>query len=615
MSNITAYPLQDWFETTLAQSWNGAVGTVYLNTAPSFTFPSGVKTYIVVNPWKTNMQVGEIDSLHVWNKTVNVSSISVGSWAGTTYTQESHSVWSTVIISDNYQFWKNIIDAVNTKIDWTTQGIYFYADATARDAALWATPSTNGLIVWLTSEGKITYSLGGTWIDLGTWATFVNASTSVAGKVEIATSAESIAGTDVWGTGAFNSVLPSDIAKNIQSSTFIYGADVGGDDTYVVALTPVLAAYTTGQILTFKATTANTGACTVDFWPWAKSIKTLLWNNPANWEVSNTVTVQYDGTNFVLQKPTSDIFSSQSKFWGTSADWAVDGTAALTITGSNNTYIVKNYSSWAAGTAARICTVTPTNCIVHIKIKWDADFTNWSFNFNGKGAAWGAQVVSSWGTPNNAVWLVGTSSLWLFQVWLNANGTWWWVNSGSASAWGGGWAGSAANGTTATSSGAAAWGTGGSKANEPVLTYTQWMRRIIITTWAWGWSWWAAASNSTTASATGWAGGAWGGALIIEIGGNLTLDNATTVINMNWSAGSNGAGSLWSWSSVSWSWGGWGWGGSLICLYSWTLTGTVTPTVAWGAGWSATNLGTWAGTAWGAGWAWLYILEQNVVFS
>lgn len=314
MSNITAYPLQDWFETTLAQSWNGAVGTVYLNTAPSFTFPSGVKTYIVVNPWKTNMQVGEIDSLNVWAKTVNVSSISVGSWAGTTYSQESHSVWSTVIISDNYQFWKNIIDAVNSKIDWLVQGIYFYADATARDAALWATPSTNGLIVGLTSEGKITYSLWGAWIDVGTWATFVNASTTVAGKVEIATTAQSIAGTDTGETGALLSVLPSDIAKNTQSSTFIYGTDVGGDDTYVVALTPVLSAYTTGQILTFKASTANTGACSVDFWPWAKSIKTQDGNDPWNWEVRAGVNiVQYDGTNFILHAnptftPSSNVF-------------------------------------------------------------------------------------------------------------------------------------------------------------------------------------------------------------------------------------------------------------------------------------------------------------------
>jgi len=216
MSNITAYPLQDWFETTLAQSWNGATGTVYLNTAPSFTFPVGVKTYIVVNPWKTNMQVGEIDSLNVWAKTVNVSSISIGSWAGTTYTQESHSVGSTVIISDNYQFWKNIIDAVNSKIDWLVQGIYFYADATARDAALWATPSTNGLIVGLTSEGKITYSLWGAWIDVGTWATFVNASTTVAGKVQLPDDAAVTAGTALWSSWAANVPTNAQTKKSIS---------------------------------------------------------------------------------------------------------------------------------------------------------------------------------------------------------------------------------------------------------------------------------------------------------------------------------------------------------------------------------------------------------------
>ena len=104
MSNLTTYPLQDWFETTLAQAWNWAVGTVYLNTAPTFTFPSGVTTYIVVNPWKTTMQVAEIDSYNSSAKTVNVSSISVEKWASVNYSQQTHAVGSKVIISDNYAF-------------------------------------------------------------------------------------------------------------------------------------------------------------------------------------------------------------------------------------------------------------------------------------------------------------------------------------------------------------------------------------------------------------------------------------------------------------------------------------------------------------------------------
>lgn len=227
MSNITAYPLQDWFETTLAQSWNGAIGTVYLNTAPSFTFPSGVKTYIVVNPWKTNMQVGEIDSLHVWNKTVNVSSISVGSWAGTTYTQESHSVWSTVIISDNYQFWKNIIDAVNSKMDlsggtftgdvsfsWTGTEFRLPNLTTAERLAL--TP-WNGTIVYDSTIWENYQYISWVWSAVSAGSTQPNASETVAGKVEEATQTQLNNGDATGETGARLFTNPSKLPTAVAS--------------------------------------------------------------------------------------------------------------------------------------------------------------------------------------------------------------------------------------------------------------------------------------------------------------------------------------------------------------------------------------------------------------
>lgn len=303
MSNLTTYPLQDWFETTLAQAWNWAVGTVYLNTAPTFTFPSGVTTYIVVNPWKTTMQVAEIDSYNSSAKTVNVSSISVEKWASVNYSQQTHAVGSKVIISDNYAFWADIVTSVNSKVNTNNSTdilIDKYADATARDAAIPSPVNWNS--AYLTSEWYWTDYVGGSWVQRATGAT-ANASDTVAGKVEIATSAESIAGTDTGGTGAFNSVLPSDIAKNIQSSTFVYWADAGWDDTYVVALTPTLSAYTTGQRLRFWVTTANTGACSVDFWPWVKSIKLIDGSDPLDWDIlaNSIVEVIYDGTNMVLQ--------------------------------------------------------------------------------------------------------------------------------------------------------------------------------------------------------------------------------------------------------------------------------------------------------------------------
>lgn len=71
----------------------------------------------------------------------------------------------------------------------------------------------------------------------------------------------------------------------------------------MVALTPVLTAYTTGQRLRFKATTANTGACSVDFGPGVKNIKLVDGSDPLDGDIAANSTNEflYDGTNMVLQ--------------------------------------------------------------------------------------------------------------------------------------------------------------------------------------------------------------------------------------------------------------------------------------------------------------------------
>lgn len=74
-----------------------------------------------------------------------------------------------------------------------------YADATARDAAI---PSpANGMEVYLTSEGQFYDYVSGAWAARSS-GTNPNASTTVAGKVELATAAERAAGTGTGGTGA-----------------------------------------------------------------------------------------------------------------------------------------------------------------------------------------------------------------------------------------------------------------------------------------------------------------------------------------------------------------------------------------------------------------------------
>lgn len=87
------------------------------------------------------MQVAKIDSW-VTNTSFNVSSIGVAKGSGVNYSQQTHAAGAIVRFSNNYQFWKDILDAVNTKADLTSAAfsvslkVPVYADATARDAGI-----------------------------------------------------------------------------------------------------------------------------------------------------------------------------------------------------------------------------------------------------------------------------------------------------------------------------------------------------------------------------------------------------------------------------------------------------------------------------------------------
>lgn len=93
--------------------------------------------------------------------------------------------------------------------------------------------------------------------------------------------------------------------KHLFGSRF--AEDAGANDTYVVTLAPAPAAYVTGEHYRFKANTANTGACTVNFNSLgAKTIKkaaggitTDLTDNDIR--AGQWVDLVYDGTNMQMQ--------------------------------------------------------------------------------------------------------------------------------------------------------------------------------------------------------------------------------------------------------------------------------------------------------------------------
>lgn len=96
----------------------------------------------------------------------------------------------------------------------------------------------------------------------------------------------------------------------LQINAEKYAADAGVSDTYVITLSPVPTAYTTGMVVLFKANTANTGAATLNVNSLgAKTIKKNYNEDLADNDIkaNQLVSVIYDGTNFQLLSPISNI--------------------------------------------------------------------------------------------------------------------------------------------------------------------------------------------------------------------------------------------------------------------------------------------------------------------
>lgn len=110
---------------------------------------------------------------------------------------------------------------------------------------------------------------------------------------------------DPAGTPGSKKVKLSSLWAVIQ--TWVFAQDAGANDTYTATLSPAPAAYVTGQHYRFKANTANTGACTINFnGLGAKAIKkaaggitTDLADNDIR--AGQWVDLVYDGTNMQMQ--------------------------------------------------------------------------------------------------------------------------------------------------------------------------------------------------------------------------------------------------------------------------------------------------------------------------
>ena len=330
--------------------------------------------------------------------------------------------------------------------------------------------------------------------------------------------------------------------------------------TYWQAIITPVNASTSTQWVAEEATLSEQGSQTATGGSGAR-----LFINPVN--TAKTSSGSWDENKIPLLNSAGKLeswFIDASAFnealFGNGSDWAQPD-SNLTITWSNNTFITKNFSSWTAGSTSRTCTVTPTNCVVRIKISGNADFTNRTFNFAWVGWPWGAQQTG--GTGNTwAIW--NTSNYLINNPWL-----WWTLGAVSAAGW-------------------AAWAKLSSSLNTNLFY-------IDAFCGAGGWSGWSNAQSWTNGWA-GWAGGNWWGWLIITVWGTVVFSSTTATVA--WANGTAWTNGTW---GASGGWGGW-WGGwwTFVMLYRWTLTWSLTPTVTgwtWAAGW--TGWGSTAGAWWG----------------
>jgi len=213
MSQLTIDLALDNYKSTLSQSYNWWAGSIYVNTVPDVTFPTGKKVLLTIEPEKDNMQVVELDGRNSTTKTLNCTWATVKRWEGATYSATTHGIGSLVKISIPYDARDDIKTAVNTKLNTnsTDTDTGKFADATARDAYFaspveWNTAFVTG--VWRTDY------IG--W-SRQTRTSNANASTTQKWLVEKATSIEVTAWTATGWTGAELFVWPAEL-KTVADS-------------------------------------------------------------------------------------------------------------------------------------------------------------------------------------------------------------------------------------------------------------------------------------------------------------------------------------------------------------------------------------------------------------
>jgi len=139
----------------------------------------------------------------------------------------------------------------------------------------------------------------------------------------------------------------------------VFAADSQGSDTYVITISPALTAYTTGQVISFTANTANTGAATLNVnGLGAKTIKKLHDQDLATGDIEagSVITVVYDGTNFQMTSQIAQVATAGAANFQT---FTSSGT--WTKPTGDNAPVAVYVQAWGGGGGGGTATRTSSN--------------------------------------------------------------------------------------------------------------------------------------------------------------------------------------------------------------------------------------------------------------
>lgn len=245
-------PLQNNYEATLTQTLAGSATayTMYLDTVPVCTIPSGSYLRITINPrkgfdYEEDVLVESIDT-SANTMTIKASGRAQNRYAGDSPSALEHKIGSKVIMSNPYGLFAALETAFDGKVakagdtmtgalgfsGTTHAGIKPVSLTTVQRVALSLTGADTA-IVYDSTIGEYYAWQGAAWSPIQSGSTQPNASETVAGKVEMATLAEQGAHTETGGTGALLALQSKNTIKAAATYTPAYlTGGTSADGTY-----------------------------------------------------------------------------------------------------------------------------------------------------------------------------------------------------------------------------------------------------------------------------------------------------------------------------------------------------------------------------------------------